>query len=92
MTQTLQVRAENLISARKGERVYIESAGSTVLWAAALVYLIPLVGFFLGYFLGSLWDAVGLASLVENQVQVLRGDLGGSDDIRGIKTPTEITL
>ena len=35
---------------------------------------------------------MGLASLVENQVQVLRGDLGGSDDIRGIKTSTEITL
>lgn len=29
---------------------------------------------------------------VESQVQVLRGDLRGSDDIRGIKTLTEITL
>lgn len=29
---------------------------------------------------------------MESQVQVLRGDLRGSDDIRGIKTLTEITL
>ena len=64
VTQTLQVKAENLISARKGERVYIESVGSTVLWAAVLVYLIPLVGFFLGYFLGNLWDRRGLVSLL----------------------------
>ena len=62
VAQTLQVKAENLISAKKGEHVYIESRSDTVLWAAILVYLIPLLGFLLGYFLGSFCNRTGLVS------------------------------
>ncbi len=63
VTQTLQVRAENLIGAKKGERVYIESSGAVVLWAAVLVYLLPVLSFLLGYGLGSLWGREGLVAL-----------------------------
>ncbi|MBR4308745.1 MAG: SoxR reducing system RseC family protein [Oscillospiraceae bacterium] len=64
VTQTLQVRAENLISAGKGDVVYIESCSAVVLRAVVLVYLLPLVTFLLGYFLGSLWGKVGLTAIL----------------------------
>ncbi len=65
VTQTLQIRAKNLIGASKGDKVYIESSTGLVLWAAVLVYLVPILGFLAGYFLGytrnavPLWSAVG---------------------------------
>lgn len=56
VTQTLQVQAENPIGARKGDKVYLESDTAVVLWAVMLVYLLPVLCFFVGYFLGySLW-------------------------------------
>ena len=61
--QTVRVCGENLIGARKGDKVYVESATGTVLWAAVLVYLGPLVGFFAGYFLGLRWGPVSLCSV-----------------------------
>ncbi|MBR6825363.1 MAG: SoxR reducing system RseC family protein [Oscillospiraceae bacterium] len=64
VTQTLQIRARNLIGARKGDKVYFESATGTVLWAAVLVYLMPILGFFLGYFVGVCIDATVLCGAV----------------------------
>ncbi len=52
VTQTLQVSAENPIGATPGDKVYIESSTGVVLWAAVLVYLAPILGFFAGYFTG----------------------------------------
>ena len=66
--QTFQIRAKNPIGAGIGDSVYVESSSSPVLWAAALVYLIPIVGFFAGYFIGSrfgsviLWSVAGFVS------------------------------
>ena len=45
------VEAENLIGARPGDRVVIEGATKKVAAAIVLVYVLPLVLFFLGYFL-----------------------------------------
>ena len=64
VSQTLSVRAENLIGAKTGERVYIESSGAVVLWAAVLVYLLPVLSFLSGYALGSLWGRESLGGLV----------------------------
>ena len=47
--QTLRVCAENLISAQRGDVVYLQSESSVVLKAAALVYLLPLVSFLAAY-------------------------------------------
>lgn len=60
VTQTLQIRADNLIGASIGDKVYVESTTGPVLWAAVLVYLVPLIGFFIGYFLGTVcgWVSV----------------------------------
>ena len=49
--------ARNPIGARPGELVVIESRSGPVLMAAAVLYVLPLVLFFLGYLIGSLqWD------------------------------------
>jgi len=60
VTQTLQVRADNPIGASPGDRVYFDSSSAVVLWAAVLVYLMPVLGFFVGYFTGVAVGAVGL--------------------------------
>ena len=60
VAQTLQIRAENPIGACRGDKVYIESSTGVILWAAVLVYLAPILGFFAGYFTGCSVGAVGL--------------------------------
>lgn len=49
VTQTLILTARNPIGARPGDRVWVESKSGPVLWAAALVYLLPLLCFLFGY-------------------------------------------
>lgn len=51
-TEKIIVEAENLIGARPGDSVVIEGENGKVAWAIVLVYVIPLVLFFVGYFLG----------------------------------------
>lgn len=51
-TEKIIVDAENLIGAKPGDNVVIEGESGKVAWAIALVYVIPLVLFFVGYFLG----------------------------------------
>lgn len=54
----LLVEAENIICAKPGEKVVIESETGRVLGAAALVYLLPVALFFTGYAVGA---AIGLS-------------------------------
>ena len=49
--------ANNLISAKPGERVLIESKTSAVFGAIALVYVMPLLCFLLGYFIAHAFGA-----------------------------------
>ncbi len=56
--ETLMFRAENPIGADVGDLVVVRSDSAPVLRAAAVLYLLPLVLFFLGYLLGQmLWNA-----------------------------------
>ena len=50
--QTVVLTARNPIAAKPGELVVIESASGPVLAAAAMLYLLPLALFFLGYLIG----------------------------------------
>ena len=50
---TVTVRAENPIRAMAGDMVTVESASKRILGAAVMVYLVPLILFFAGYFLGA---------------------------------------
>lgn len=49
------VSAENLVGAKTGDSVYIEGETKKVAWAIVLVYVIPVVLFLAGYFLGQQW-------------------------------------
>lgn len=51
-TEKLIVEAENLIGARPGDNVVIEGETGKVAWAICLVYVIPVILFFAGYFVG----------------------------------------
>ncbi len=51
----LTVTCVNPIGAQVGDKVTIASQTRRILGAAALVYLVPVVSFFLFYFLGTLW-------------------------------------
>ena len=53
-TQTLYVTARNHTAAQVGDRVLLEGETGRVLGFAVLVYLLPLILFFVGYGVGSL--------------------------------------
>ena len=54
--------AENRIGAKQGDLVKVESDTGTVLKAAVVLYVLPLVLFFLGYYIGDvLWTLGALA-------------------------------
>ena len=59
--ETLLLRADNPIGAMQGDLVNIHSDSGPVLKAAAMLYVLPLVLFFLGYALGAIrWNHGGL--------------------------------
>lgn len=63
-TQTLYVTARNRAEAQVGERVLIEGETGQVLGYAGLVYLLPIVLFFIGYGAGSaLQKGAGVSAL-----------------------------
>jgi sigma-E factor negative regulatory protein RseC len=54
--ESLMLTARNPIGARPGDLVVIRSESGPVLTAAAVLYVLPLVLFFLGYILGMTWQ------------------------------------
>ena len=52
---TLRISAENAVSARPGDRVILESETRSVMGAALLVYLLPVLLFFAGYAAGAVF-------------------------------------
>ena len=52
--ETLIFTARNPIGATPGDVVYVSASSGSVLAAAAIMYILPLVLFFLGYALGEL--------------------------------------
>ena len=54
--ESLMLTARNPIGARPGDLVVIRSESGPVLTAAAVLYILPLVLFFLGYILGMTWQ------------------------------------
>ncbi len=59
--ETLILTVQNPIGAKPGDLVVIQSDSGPVLAAAAVLYIVPLLLFFLGYALGAvLWQRGGL--------------------------------
>ena len=48
--------AVNAIGAKPGDTVTVRSESGPVLMGAAVLYMLPLVLFFAGYFLGAVWN------------------------------------
>ena len=57
--ETMIFTARNEIGATRGDLVKVESATGPVMKAATVLYVIPLVLFFLGYYLGDLMGGMG---------------------------------
>ena len=57
--ETVVVNARNPIGAARGDLVKVESATGPLMKAAAVLYVLPLVLFFLGYYLGTLPGNLG---------------------------------
>ncbi len=62
--EEIVVSAQNLIGARVGDTVYIEGETRKVAWAIMLVYVIPVVLFLIGYFLGQRWNHGNLIGIL----------------------------
>lgn len=59
--ETILLKARNGVGARRGDLVALESATGPVLKAAAVMYLLPMILFFAGYYAGDvLWNAGAL--------------------------------
>lgn len=54
--QTLTVIAQNPIGAAEGEQVIIRSNTAPVMKGALVLYILPLVMFFVGYTTGAIWS------------------------------------
>ena len=62
--QKVLLKAKNPIGAQPGDMVIVSSETKTVLKAAAVLYMLPLLLFILGYIVGeSLWQRGGLVSI-----------------------------
>lgn len=59
--QTLLVTAQNPIGASVGELVRLRSDSAPVIKGAAVLYILPLVLFFVGYAVGAIWSLGALA-------------------------------
>lgn len=57
--EAVLLKADNPIGARPGDLVKVESDTGPVLKAAVVLYVIPLILFFLGYYLGTLMGSFG---------------------------------
>ena len=72
--ETVILTAQNPIGAKAGDMVVIESATGPVLKAAAMLYILPVVLFLVGYLLGEhLWalgPVLGIAGIVLGLVLV----------------------
>lgn len=58
--ETLLLTANNPIGAKPGDVVTVEAKTGPVLMAAAMLYVLPLVLFFVGCILGSFWNGAVL--------------------------------
>jgi sigma-E factor negative regulatory protein RseC len=54
--EAIVLEAKNPIGARPGDLVKIEAESGPVLKAAMVMYMVPMLLFFAGYALGSLWN------------------------------------
>ncbi len=77
--QMIEVDARNLVNAESGDRVKLEISARSVLMASFIVYVVPLIGLFLGYYVFS-----GMAKII--------GYAARADAIGGVAGVTILVL
>ncbi len=65
------VRVKNTANAKKGDKVVLEIKDTKVLSAAFIVYILPIIVFFIGYFLGGMFFARELYKILTAVIVVL---------------------
>ena len=89
--ETITLTAYNAIGAAPGDLVIIESKSGPVLAAAAVMYVLPLVLFFIGYLVGALaWGKGALAGGIAFALGI--GIAAVYDRVMGKKHKTEYTI
>ena len=89
--ETMELTARNPIGAKPGDLVVMEAETGPVLKAAAVLYLLPLGLFFLGYLLGQvLWGRGGLVGCLAFALAI--GLCVCYDRLMGKKKETEYTI
>lgn len=68
-------RAKNTVHAVQGDKVTIQSSTPRILSAAAMVYLVPLLTFFLGYFIGAALELSEKLSIAASLVGLFAGSI-----------------
>ena len=69
--QTVDFTAVNAIGASVGDRVIVQSDSKSVLTGAAVLYIMPLLLFFIGYFVGMNWEVGGICGVAGLALGVL---------------------
>ena len=70
--ETILLKAKNPIGAARGDLVTLESASGPVLKAAAVLYMVPMILFFAGYFVGdALWQRGALVGCLAFVVSIV---------------------
>ena len=59
--EAILLEARNPIGAKPGDLVHVEAATGPVLKAALVMYMLPMVLFFVGYAIGAVWQQGALA-------------------------------
>ncbi|NLC10763.1 MAG: SoxR reducing system RseC family protein [Firmicutes bacterium] len=72
----LEIEALNPIGARRGELVKLETQLKDMLLAAFVLYIVPLISFFFGLFIGLNWRIFGFISSTPEINGILTGLLG----------------
>lgn len=72
----ISVKAENTVSARVGDRVYIESSTKGIMGAAFLVYIVPIALFFIAYVAASMLSASETLAIIISLAAFFAGAAG----------------
>ena len=90
--ETIVLKARNSIGAARGQLVILESATGPVLKAATILYMLPILLFFVGYFVGdALWQQGALAGCAAFAVSILLSVVYDRKIARAEKTGYTIT-
>ena len=55
---------ENTLDVSKGDTVYVKSSSGKILWSAFILYIVPLIMFFIGYYISCIFLSEKSSSII----------------------------